>query len=1610
MYSEYARMRTSPSPRPFGLSVIPARALALLGVSMLALTVQPVAAQSPQGGKVVKGTARISQSGARTTVRQSSERAVIDWRGFDVGRGNSVEFDQPGRTSATLNRVTSGRGSVIEGAIRAPGSVIIQNTAGVLFSKGSKVDVGGLVATSQGIDAGRFQRDGALRIGGGAKAGARVVNRGEITVGEAGLAALVGSDVENDGVILARRGTVALASGTRTTIDLTGDGMIRIAVDGDPAGGSRIANGGMIDAGGGRVLLSAGGASSALDTAINTTGVIRATSRSGDGGTVELVGRGQGKVRVSGTLDASGARNGGSVTVTGRTIAVANAAVSARGGADGGGIRLGGDRRGTGPLPRADHLAIAADVTVTADGGAGAGGRVIAWSEDTTRMDGSISATGATAGGFVETSGRFDLAIGPDATVSLGRGGAWLLDPRNVEIADSPATPPSESAGFLLVDASVVRATLQGGADVTVTTDRAGRDRGDIHVNADIEWTTDATFRLDADRDLTINRRITTRDGDFIGVAGDDIEVEAAIASTGAGNIRLESTGLDPVNTPEIRVAADIGATGAGDVSLVARRGNVILRGGDSGNLRLRTDTGDLTLDAGGGSVTIRRTTDKSGGNVQVYANSGDLALSASRGIDILGGDGPAGQWARVGRSNASADVTLDAPSIRVEGGSSENAFAEIVTGRDGAISMNARDILVQNRASEARVQAIAGSALAMNAETQTWNGEVAAGTGPLTGGDVHLSGAITATVEPRFSLSEDRSFTLAARTPAGAGSGYLSALPILVETSGSGTVDIDAPVAAARVTLLSEARVGLGPDVTVGGFGPGDAVVIAAGDEFDNRAGAFAIHTRSPGARWLVYINGFAGLNGPAPETRGYDLYDRFFPTNLPDSIAQPGNRVVYGEQPVLTITADTLSKTYGRIATPGYTLGALRPGDTAAIALDGTPSASSAGSPATADAGSYATLVSARASDQGYRLRLVPGVLTVNPAPLTVTANDATRTYGGADPAFTATYSGLVLGQGPDALTGALGFASTARPDSGVGAYNVTPGGQTSRNYAITYAPGAFDITPAPLIVTPAGTRTYGSPDTAYDPTFSGFVLGEGPGDLSGELVHRTDATLTSDAGTYGLTASGLGDPNYAITYADGALRIDPATLTVTADDAARTYGSANPAFTATYGGFVLGQTAADLGGALDFATGARPDSDVGAYRVTPGGQTSRNYVIAYAPGTLSVTRAPLTVTGNDATRTYGGADPAFTATYSGLVLGQTASDLGGAIGFTTTARPDSGVGRYAVTPGGQTSRNYAITYAPGAFDITPAALTVTPAGTRTYGSPDTVYAPSFSGFVLGEGPGDLAGTLTYGTDATLRSDAGTYRLTGSGLSDPNYAVTFADGALEIGRAALRIRADDATRAAGAANPAFTATYEGLVLGQTPDALDGDLAFRTPATDRSPAGLYAITPGGQTGRNYDIAWIDGTLAVRPAGPIPPRPQPPQPPQPPLPPQPPVPPAADGLTPLGDLTREFGRGVPPLTPGDASFRTTVAEAPPAIDSPFALTYSLGEIVQLAPPNAAGAGTGGFVPASGGIAGTEAGPAPGATCGGPVNTGADAGCARLTATENFWTSTAEGTP
>ena len=72
----------------------------LLGVSLLALGASAGFAEGPQGGTVVRGAARITAGQSQTTISQSSQRAVIDWKGFDVGQDHTVTFRQPGRSAA----------------------------------------------------------------------------------------------------------------------------------------------------------------------------------------------------------------------------------------------------------------------------------------------------------------------------------------------------------------------------------------------------------------------------------------------------------------------------------------------------------------------------------------------------------------------------------------------------------------------------------------------------------------------------------------------------------------------------------------------------------------------------------------------------------------------------------------------------------------------------------------------------------------------------------------------------------------------------------------------------------------------------------------------------------------------------------------------------------------------------------------------------------------------------------------------------------------------------------------------------------------------------------------------------------------------------------------------------------------------------------------------------------------------------------------------------------------------------------------------------------------------------------------------------------------------
>src|SRR3989442_886172 len=169
-------------------------------------------------------------------------------------------------------------------------------------------------------------------------------------------------------------------------------------------------------------------------------------------------------------------------------------------------------------------------------------------------------------------------------------------------------------------------------------------------------------------------------------------------------------------------------------------------------------------------------------------------------------------------------------------------------------------------------------------------------------------------------------------------------------------------------------------------------------------------------------------------------------------------------------------------------------------------------------------------------------------------VTADDQTKAYGAPNPPLPVRYSGFVNGDTAASLATPPTVSTAATTASGVGTYPITASGAVAGgNYTISYANGSLTGTPAVLMVTADDqTKAYGASNPPLTVRYSGFVNGDTAASLTTPPTVSTAATTASGVGTYPITASGaVAGGNYTISYANGALTVTPAVLTVTADD---------------------------------------------------------------------------------------------------------------------------------------------------------------------------------------------------------------------------------------------------------------------------------------------------------------------------------------------------------------------------------------------------------------------------------------------------------------------------
>jgi hypothetical protein len=421
------------------------------------------------------------------------------------------------------------------------------------------------------------------------------------------------------------------------------------------------------------------------------------------------------------------------------------------------------------------------------------------------------------------------------------------------------------------------------------------------------------------------------------------------------------------------------------------------------------------------------------------------------------------------------------------------------------------------------------------------------------------------------------------------------------------------------------------------------------------------------------------------------------------------------------------------------------------------------------------------------------------VSPAVLTVTASNASMTYGQPLPSFTYTAVGFVNGDTAAVLSGAPVETTTATSTSAPGNYTITitQGTLAAANYTFAFVNGTLTINGgASQTITFGGLPnvTYGvSPITLGATASSGLPVSysvTGPASLSGSIL-----TITG-AGQVSVKASQAGNADYAAaTPVTQSFTVSPAVLTATASNASMTYGQPIPSFTYTAAGFVNGDTAAVLSGAPAESTTATSTSAPGSYTITitQGTLAAANYTFAFVNGTLTING------GASQTITFGGL-PNVTYGVSPITLGATASS-GLPVSYSVTGPAKlsgsvltvTGIGTVSVTASQAGNADYgAATPVTQSFTVSPAVLTVTASNaSMTYGQPIPKFTYTASGFVNGDATAVLSGAPAESTTATSTSAPGNYTITitQGTLAAANYTFAFVNGTLTINAATQTI-----------------------------------------------------------------------------------------------------------------------------------------------------------------------------------------------------------------------------
>ena len=250
---------------------------------------------------------------------------------------------------------------------------------------------------------------------------------------------------------------------------------------------------------------------------------------------------------------------------------------------------------------------------------------------------------------------------------------------------------------------------------------------------------------------------------------------------------------------------------------------------------------------------------------------------------------------------------------------------------------------------------------------------------------------------------------------------------------------------------------------------------------------------------------------------------------------------------------------------------------------------------------------------------------------------------------------------------------------------------------------------------------------------------------------------ADVPTNAGNYEMKAEIPDTANYLGGSATTSFSISKASVTVTADDKSRVYGSADPKLTAT----VTWQTGGPAG-TVSYTLSRASGEDVGAYVISVSAESNENYDVTVQPGTFSILKASITIDADDASKIYGSVDPELVA----AVIWNTGGPVG-PVPYALSRAAGEDVGAYGISVSAQSTPNYTVTsVSGGTLTISPRVAELIWNSVFTYDGTEHLPTASVGNLVEGD-----ECTVTVLADAQI--NAGTYDAEATALGNGNYVL---------------------------------------------------------------------------------------------------------------------------------------------------------------------------------------------------------------------------------------------